>query len=337
MNQKYKSLYWLRFVGVILIVYDHIGPMRNPTWKVSELVDRYFSQPLNIIQNFGGFGVCLFFIISGFLLKSSLDSRFKYIKRKFIRVIGTLLIFTFVFFCFITACSFLGKPNYWNQFSAKDWIEATTLYCYVIGNDNGINGAVWYLFPLFCLYIINFIFFNTSKKNNFIIAFIIDFIFMVLIFCYPITSSWPFMQYLVFLLVPVFGILTRELIDRKIGVKIFIFSTFLTYLLFIKSIQIFRPEYYIEQPYAISLIYALLIFIILILIEKKVCVPKCVEYISNISFSIYLTHMTFGSWLITIFEQHVPFTVAVIITFIWIVIVSDLHYRYIEMKLLKIK
>ena len=58
---------YLRAIALCMILYDHLGGLFNPGWIVKRYVDFFFAVPLNIIQDFGAFGVSLFFLISGFL------------------------------------------------------------------------------------------------------------------------------------------------------------------------------------------------------------------------------------------------------------------------------
>jgi peptidoglycan/LPS O-acetylase OafA/YrhL len=75
-RQRYEALDALRGVAVLMVVYDHLfavagermagGPFAPTAW-----VREWITQPLGIIQDFGWLGVCLFFLISGFVITHS--------------------------------------------------------------------------------------------------------------------------------------------------------------------------------------------------------------------------------------------------------------------------
>ena len=62
-----NSINYLRVLAVMMILYDHIGGLRNPEWIVKRGIDYFVTVPLNIIQDFGALGVSIFFLISGLL------------------------------------------------------------------------------------------------------------------------------------------------------------------------------------------------------------------------------------------------------------------------------
>ena len=64
---KYVGLDYLRFIAVAMIFYDHLGASRNHEWCVAKFLDFFFNIPLGIIQDYGAFGVSIFFCYQVFL------------------------------------------------------------------------------------------------------------------------------------------------------------------------------------------------------------------------------------------------------------------------------
>ena len=64
---RIESITYLRVLAVVMILYDHVGAMRNSEWSVKGIMDFLFCIPLKIIQEFGALGVSLFYLITGFL------------------------------------------------------------------------------------------------------------------------------------------------------------------------------------------------------------------------------------------------------------------------------
>lgn len=327
-KKKFLFLDWLRCIGVCLIVYDHLGPLRNSEWWLSGLIENLVNTPLGIIQYFGAFGVCLFFVISGFCLTSSAASAWKFIYKKIVRIVINLLVSTILFYCFNKVVSLLIGQTYWEQFSPQDWIGDAFLACYLFGRDSVINGATWYLFPLMGVYFMAALLYQLLRKNPVYLAGALDAVFIGLWILVRYKGIQIIqMQWLIFMLVPVFGILLRSLYDARISVLMFLTAFIFNYFVFLKCIVMFRVDYYSNQPYLISLVYAVLIFGIFLLLEDKLIVPKTVKYISDISFSLYLFHMPFGGLIMTVLGKYFGFTACFVIT---VTIVGMLAWGYHE-------
>lgn len=329
--KKYKFLDWLRCFGVCMIVYDHLGPLRNPEWMIAKGIGMAINIPLGIIQYFGALGVCLFFIISGFLTIPNSSNGITFVIKKSARILLNLFMATVCFFFFNKLISFIWGRTYWDQYSLKQWTESATLICFLLGEDSYINGAIWYLFPLLFFDILFGFMYNLVKKNTIYYAVCIDALYIFLIFYYCVENkNIPVqMQWLIFALVPIFGILIRAVHDKKVAVTKFIGLMVLNYLVLLASVLKFRTIYYSEEPYLISLGYALLIFIIGLLLEKNIEVPSVVAFASKISFSVYLLHMTFGSMFMSILGR-LNFTVSFLLSVGMCVILAWLFNRYIE-------
>ena len=61
-GSKIYAFDYLRVIALVMILYDHLGGFYNPNWIVKKIIDFFFAVPLDIIQDFGAFGVSLFFL-----------------------------------------------------------------------------------------------------------------------------------------------------------------------------------------------------------------------------------------------------------------------------------
>ena len=68
------TLDYLRVFAMFMVVFDHIAFMRRPEWIGTKLADYAFFKPLSIIQWSGAFGVCIFFLLTGYLFIPCLTS-----------------------------------------------------------------------------------------------------------------------------------------------------------------------------------------------------------------------------------------------------------------------
>ena len=48
-NKRLNSIAWLRFIAIIMIVYDHLVGFRKPDYIVNRFLDALLNKPLHII------------------------------------------------------------------------------------------------------------------------------------------------------------------------------------------------------------------------------------------------------------------------------------------------
>ena len=141
-GSKIYAFDYLRVIALVMILYDHLGGFYNPNWIVKKIIDFFFAVPLDIIQDFGAFGVSLFFLLSGFLFtyngnyKNEAKKTFKKTMKTYV---GCLM--AFFLFYILQRLTWIIKTTYWSQFSIKQWIESMTLVGYFTGHGDVINGT----------------------------------------------------------------------------------------------------------------------------------------------------------------------------------------------------
>ena len=87
----------LRGIASLLVVYCHLvgGEVIrfNAAWLPHDLFTKYFIAPLHITQNFGFFGVVLFFVISGFVIAhvAERESRRSFVVKRIFRIYPPLI------------------------------------------------------------------------------------------------------------------------------------------------------------------------------------------------------------------------------------------------------
>lgn len=319
-------------IAMFMIVYDHLCALRNPDYVITEMMDGIVNRPLVLVQSFGALGVSIFFIISGFLLSAASDDGAVYLYRKFVRIWLPLITTLGLFYLFNRCVSLIGGETYWDQFLLSDWIDCPFLVCYLKGTDTFINGAIWYLFPLLTLYMLYALLLKIVKKNNLMFVIAVDTIFIVLIVGKHMgLSPIKQMQWLVFLLIPMFGMIIRALYDKKVSINTFMLLMLIQYIMLVAGIQNFRGEYYTDQPYINSCIYALMIVGIGLLSEQYLSLPRIVSWMSEISYDVYLMHMTFGALIMTILEYlKFNFTISLLMGILGSFAVAWLHYEKVE-------
>ena len=152
-GQKYEFINYLRVFAMVSVAWPHLVANMNPEWPVLHLVQWMINRPLHLIQNFGALGVSIFFVISGFLAAENLEQSGKFLKKKFIRIYIPVLSSMFAFCVFIKLFEFVGYTSYWSQFSNLEWLFSATLWNYLSGRTDAVNGVLWYLVPQFLFFI----------------------------------------------------------------------------------------------------------------------------------------------------------------------------------------
>lgn len=336
-NKRLNSIAWLRFIAIIMIVYDHLVGFRKPDYIVNRFLDALLNKPLHIIQSYGAFGVSLFFLISGFLIMNTNDGNEKIslkIIKKIIRIYLSVLI-SFLSFAFLQWILNKFMETYWAQFSKKQWIESASLFGYFTGSGDVINGTTWFLIPLFMFYLFSIYIIAEANKNYERAVIGAEAILSVLTLGVFILKKVYFIEFavtnnFVFIFIPMTGVILYGIFKKKMNFGKSIFVLFYNYCVFAGALYEFNTEYYTDSPYLVSYIYATTLFVLFVLGEHHFSSNGVVEFIGKIGLPIYLLHMTWGAAFISLLESFVPFTFAVIFTLIFVILIAWIHDKYID-------
>ncbi|MEG2174893.1 MAG: acyltransferase [Oscillospiraceae bacterium] len=327
----------LRFLAMSMIVWDHLGPFHNPEWRIGQLVENCLNRPLGIVQSFGGIGVVLFFLISGFLMghEAGRGSRARVAVQKIIRLYPPLVV-SFASFYLVQrlVTYFTGQNTWWTQFSPRQWLLGGTLANYVVGEADVINGTTWFLFPTLLFFALCVLLYPWLKTRPALSIVVMEALLAAgygavawvgtpALLRNVLELAW----YIGFLLC---GLLLYNLWSGRIGTGTFLVLGAVDYLLLLKGIVLCKPSYYEESPYLISFAYALLLFALALTLEGKLrsCAP--VNALSKISYSVYLVHMPYGSLLLTLLAPQMGYTFAFAATLVLVTAVAVLHYLLAE-------
>lgn len=113
-------------------------------------------------------------------------------------------------------------------------------------------------------------------------------------------------------------------VSKRLGV-VFLFVNYLITLL---GLYLYDKRYLGDEPYLISFVYALLLFVALPKLELKE--NKVVSFLSDISFSVYLLHMTVGGLTMSLFENRIRYTAAVCIALVIVLVCSAAFCYFVE-------
>lgn len=336
----------IRCVAVLLVVWDHIGPFwaegAKIEWLPAIIVNTYINKPLAIIQYFGFFGVVLFFLTSGFIITyvAQRESGIEFIIKRIFRIYPPLIFsFGLIFVINYLYTCIQGVSTYWGQLTTSQYIYEMTLINYILGKSNFINGVTWSLIIEVIFYIICFCLIKCIKKSPKItLSIIISFCYIITAMSYVdeslvnnlLVRSISYIPYLIY------GQIIYYLWSGRIKFKDFIFFNFINYYLMIKNTILFNMQYYNEgNSYGVSFMYAYLIFIIALLLNDRIKINRSINFISNISYSLYLNHSTIGGLILSELYIKFRFSVAFICAVACSVFVAFISYKFIEIPLMK--
>lgn len=113
----------------------------------------YVLNPLHIIQCLGAFGVCIFFITSGYLTMPQIGTK-RYLQRFFKQIVGIMIdVIVAMMFCMLLSVGFEyifesinGYQSFYLQYSITDWISTGFLIRNVLYLES-TEGVLWFLIP----------------------------------------------------------------------------------------------------------------------------------------------------------------------------------------------
>ncbi len=296
-RNRYEALDALRGVAVLMVVYDHLFAvagerMASGAFAPVPSVRQWVSGPLGIIQDFGWLGVCLFFLISGFVITHAAQREPVHVfaLRRLFRIFPPLAAAVLVA-ALLDQVS--GTPK-----GVADYLIGMTLAGYLTVPQIVVLGVAWTL--------------------------VIEVIFYVLIgFLSPLLkSSHPSLAVAAATLFPLLCIIFA----RSLGDSFFLFAASAAYVplllvgsalylqrsgtagplwtggllaanyaIFVMGLNRIHTDFLpIQNSYLISAAYALGIFVLCL----NRAAPRPLKFVGDISYSLYLLHGTLGFYFV---------------------------------------
>jgi exopolysaccharide production protein ExoZ len=345
-----RFLVFLRGIACLLVVWDHLVGIWTDKYAISfaplTIVRVYITKPLGIIQDFGYLGVVLFFFVSGFIIThvAQRENRLVFLFKRLFRIYPPLIVSTLLIALCYRVYLYLGH--------SEDGISNYIIYDSSIAHMPVINVAL-------AMTLLNYFRVNQNPVNGVAWTLVIEMIFYVLCFCIlPLLRQSPRIAMLTLSLT----CLLITFLARQFGPSFFLFAASVTYLpllligqatyfvwskqlapywlgvsaignyfLFIYGIQSIHPEFYPpENSYAISSIYGYLIFLLLLLLNARLTIPKVLGFYSKISYSLYLYHAVSGHLVLGILYPFIGYVPALLCALAAVTGLSYLSWRYVE-------
>lgn len=325
---RYVFLDYLRAVAAWLVVWDHMAnlvPQRmGQAFAPAQWVRHNITGPLGIIQDFGWFGVVVFFLISGFIIsdRAAVESPYRFVVRRLLRIYPMMAVA-------VALSIALGIPT--SPPSVSTILLNVSLINYLIVPQVVLVGVAWTL-------IIEMVFYAITALTQFMrrsphrIAINLAFCALVI---YQRGAFGPefglfatVASYLPILVMgqAVYWWLEAKRLSWRWGFA-YLAAAWGVFLLGVRAIH---PEFApADNSYAISVAYALLLFVALL----NVRLPewRAIRFLSDTSYSVYLLHGLLGEQLlILLLRHHMPVTLAIAAAAAASLAGSWITFRFVE-------
>jgi peptidoglycan/LPS O-acetylase OafA/YrhL len=307
-ENRYVFLDYLRAMAAWLVVWDHLANIvpqtQGRTFAPAEFVRNNFTAPLGIIQDFGWFGVTLFFLISGFIIsdRARVESLSKFVVKRVLRIYPMLAV------ALLLAAAFMVPKD---QVTIRNLVLNLSLANYLMVPQVVLIGVAWTLF-------IEMTFYALTAATQFARESPHRIGFNLLVVAVVIWKARAFgpnfflfaaaVSYLPVLMMgqTVYWWLAKNRLSATWGLG-YLFAAYAIFLWGLRSLQPgFLPA---TNSYLISVAYALALFVGLL----RVRLPerRVIRLLSDTSYSMYLLHGIVGWSLLIILMKRMPMSFAI--------------------------
>jgi peptidoglycan/LPS O-acetylase OafA/YrhL len=319
-----------RAVAILMVVAFHYFHVFVKKYSGAELPSFSFS--------FGGVGVDLFFMISGFVIFMTVTR--KDLKGFFISRL-TRLYPVYIFSVCLTAIVILSFGEWYTELNLINFIKNLTMFQYYLGGTN-IDGVYWSLRVEVAFYFALAIIYYGFKREVFWPALLIislsSFIFNlysqyfesmphVIGLVYKVSISHFMPYFIIGMCVYALSFLK----DKSLNINSKEYW-FIVISLFISVVDLFVNKTFVQ--FFVVLIAGLALLAMCkgrLLLVKKVLENRVFLFIGKIRYSLYLVHQVIGYILIlTLIEFGVDLYLSIGIVFIFVILLSFFMQKYIE-------
>lgn len=290
---RFPALDALRGVAVLMVVFDHMFAvagerMAGGVFAPTAWVREWISAPLGIIQDFGWLGVCLFFLISGFVITHSArrESLRVFALRRAFRILPPLTVALAVVWVLDL---YAGTHRPW-----MDYLYGLSLMGYFTVPQIVVLGVAWTLVIEVIFYMLMAAVLPLFKRPHPALGTaVVSVVTVGVILCARNFGDAFFLfaasvAYLPVLLIGSALYLHKTACASPLTVAVLILANCASFMLGLRSIHTaFLP---LDNSYLLSLAYASGIFVVCV----GMGAPKALRWVGDISYSLYLLHGTLG-------------------------------------------
>lgn len=336
-NRQYFTLInQLRGVASLLVVWAHlVGQYLERTdrgWIPYAVVDRFVQKPLAIIQDFGWFGVALFFFISGFVIShaATRESGSEFVVKRVLRIYPPLIFSLVLIFAF-HAIGLAPLPVE----GAGPWFLAATLVNYVVVPQVIISGVAWTL----AIEVLFYGFVWALRPSRALHEAVMPGAILVVVTC-AIAASRDFgpsffllavcLSYVPLLVI---GQIVYLSLTRRLTFGVGVMAVALAWSVFVYGLESIQPAFLAQDnSYGGNAGLAFLLFVCAAALEGKVRPHRVLSIIAARSYSLYLVHGVVGLTVLSQIQAHLElgYTVSLAVALVCVALATEVSYRFVE-------
>jgi len=294
---RYEALDALRGVAVLMVVYDHLFAvagerMAGGAFPPVPWVRQWVSGPLGIIQDFGWLGVCLFFLISGFVIAHAgrRERLHVFVVRRVFRIFPPLAAALLVA---AVLEHLAGAGRHWSEY-----VFGITLAGYFMVPQVIVLGVAWTLVIEVIFYALIAVLSPLLKSRVPALAVAVGTTLPLLAIFFARDLGASFFLFAASAAYVPLLLIGSTLYLRRIGSTnpaMAIALVAANYGVFVYGLRtihtVFLP---LDNSYLVSAMYALGLF--MLCLERRA--PRVLKFVGDISYSLYLLHGVLGFFVV---------------------------------------
>ncbi|GAB1388155.1 MAG: hypothetical protein AMXMBFR78_24380 [Rubrivivax sp.] len=298
-RQQIHFLDALRALAAWLVVWDHlvcVWPASNGiAVPIADWVEANVNQPLGIIQSFGWFGVCLFFLISGFVIThvSLREDAVAFAIKRVFRIYPMLIVAVLL--------SLLLNPAARAQATSESLLTNILLVNYWMHPQVVLVGVAWTLVIEVLFYALILVTYPLARRPMLRVAALLAFVgaaiaaargFGAAFFLFA--ASAAYVPYLI-----AGQILYLLLYRRSLSLGAAIALAALTYAVLLMGLRAIHSAFLpLENSYLTSFAWALAVFLMAWHLGDRLRPGRAVQWLATTSYSVYLLHGIVGFFML---------------------------------------
>ncbi len=337
-----SSLALIRAIAILLVVWDHSAgswtSRHDRSWIPLDASHDWITRPLGVIQDLGWLGVTMFFLVSGYIISEvgTRETRRTFAVKRLLRVYPPLWA-SFVLIIGVELIKqALDRPHIHYTVEQVAW--ASTLFNYVNG-VRAVNGVAWSLIIEVLFYALVFALLPVLARRP-VVAIIIELALVTAVIAtaksFPGTrfdADWfLFAASVAYLPLLVIGQCLWMWHARNVSAARAAVLGAAAWLAFVFGMRRIHTSFLEDgNLYGPSVALGIAILLITLLTEGRWRLPRWLAAVSVVSYSVYLVHGTVLNVMLDGLDGKVPFTIALAIMLVVLVVVSVLMWRFVEL------
>jgi len=312
-SETFPFVSLLRAIGALLVVWCHLGinwPAKaRVTWFGADFTAAYVTTPFVIMGNLGQLGVCLFFLVSGFIIThvGLREDPLTFAVKRLFRIYPPLWA-SLALILAINACypRFTGLPRPLGHPTWSDIAYAGTLAGFLTRPKVILSEVSWTLIVEVTFYTMTCAFLPAIKRAPRAA------VLLQLAGCFVLFRSFQPDNRLINCFIDAVGWIPCLLVGQitylgyraRLGLWSAAGLTGLAFLLFSDTLRgVFAHVYAPPNALGVSFLYAYLAFLFVLAVNHALCLPRAVQFYSDTSYSLYLTHAFVGFFVLDILRD----------------------------------